>query len=159
MSNNLLTNAQQCIIANQLLLSQSTAHGGDSINTFEAYALAHKGKATADIHYNPEDPPEAYSNPSVHSRLSSYSEVAKEVHGQDFDPRSRDLDGEVVMRVGGGKKHGRYYLGDSVIDTASTPTLSQIRAQTGSGGPSIRERTTATQSLQVITATFIVPSF
>ncbi|TVU14354.1 hypothetical protein EJB05_37817, partial [Eragrostis curvula] len=52
------------------------------------------------------------------------------------------------MRAGGGKKHGRYYLGDNVIDTASTPTLSQIRARTVSGGPSIRQRPTATQALQ-----------
>ncbi|TVU11681.1 hypothetical protein EJB05_45281 [Eragrostis curvula] len=52
------------------------------------------------------------------------------------------------MRAGKGRKHGRYYLGDSVIDTASTPTLSQIRARTVSGGPSIRERPTATQALQ-----------
>ncbi|TVU25197.1 hypothetical protein EJB05_27685, partial [Eragrostis curvula] len=124
-------------------------HGGEEINTFEAFALSHKGKATADIHYNPEDPPEVYSNLSAYSRLSSYSEVAKEVYGQDYDPRSHDLDGEVVMRAGKGKKHGRYWLGDSVIDTASTPTLSQIRARTVSGGPSIRERPTATQTLQL----------
>ncbi|TVU46045.1 hypothetical protein EJB05_05562 [Eragrostis curvula] len=95
-----------------------------------------------------EDPPEAYSNLSIHSCLSSYSEVAKEVHGQDYDPRSHDLDRKVVMRAGGGKKHGRYYLGDSVIDTASTPTLSQIHAQSVSDGPSIRQRPTATQALQ-----------
>ncbi|TVU50409.1 hypothetical protein EJB05_01779 [Eragrostis curvula] len=123
-------------------------HGGEEINTFEAFALSHKGKATVDIHYNPEDPPEVYSNPSAYSRLSSYSDVAKEVYGQNYDPRSHDLDGEVVMRAGKGKKHGRYWLGDSVIDTASTHTLSQIRARTVSGGPSIRERPTATQTLQ-----------
>ncbi|TVU45808.1 hypothetical protein EJB05_05311 [Eragrostis curvula] len=109
---------------------QALHHGGEEINTFEAFALSHKGKATAEIHYNPEDPPEVYSNPRAYSRLSSYSKVAKEVYGQDYDPRSHDLDGEVVMRAGKGKKHGRYYLGDSVIDTASTPTLSQIRART-----------------------------
>ncbi|TVU13225.1 hypothetical protein EJB05_40760, partial [Eragrostis curvula] len=51
------------------------------------------------------------------------------------------------MRVGKGKNHGWYWLGDSVIDTASTPTLSQIRARTVSGGPSIRKRPTATQAL------------
>ena len=27
------------------------------------------------------------------------------------------------MRVGGGKKHGRYWIGDSTLDTTSTPTL------------------------------------
>ncbi|TVU01194.1 hypothetical protein EJB05_53353 [Eragrostis curvula] len=117
-------------------------HGVGEINTFEAFALSHKGKFKADIHYNPEDPPEVYSNPSAYERLSQYSDVAKEVYGQDYDPRSHDLDGEVVMRAGKGKKHGR------VIDTASTPTLSQIRARTVSGGPSIRERPTATQALQ-----------
>jgi hypothetical protein len=30
------------------------------------------------------------------------------------------------MRIGGGKKHGQYYLGDDVIDATSTPSLSQI---------------------------------
>ncbi|KAL6644136.1 hypothetical protein ACP70R_018902 [Stipagrostis hirtigluma subsp. patula] len=48
------------------------------------------------------------------------------------------------MRAGQGNKHGRYYLGDSVIDTASTPSLSQIRARTTAAGPSIRPRPTVT---------------
>ncbi|TVU49777.1 hypothetical protein EJB05_01113, partial [Eragrostis curvula] len=140
---------QSSLSLNEYAAKYSAAHGGEPINTFEAFALSHKGKATAEIHYNPEDPPEAYSNPTAYSRLSSYSEVAKEVYGQDYDPRSHDLDGEVVMRAGKGKKHGRYALSDSVIDTASTPTLSQIRARTVSGGPSIRERPIATQALQL----------
>ncbi|TVU49921.1 hypothetical protein EJB05_01263, partial [Eragrostis curvula] len=139
---------QGSLSLNEYAAKYSDAHGGQPINTFEAFALSHKGKASAPIHYNPEDPPEAYSNPTAYSRLSLYSEVAKEVYGQDYDPRSHDLDGEVVMRAGKGKKHGLYYLGDSVIDTASTPTLSQILARTVSGGPSIRERPTATQALQ-----------
>ena len=49
--------------------------------------------------------------------------MATEVHGPDFDPSTEPIDGEVVMRVGGGKKHGRYWIGDSLIDIASTPTL------------------------------------
>ncbi|CAN6357087.1 unnamed protein product, partial [Urochloa humidicola] len=40
--------------------------------------------------------------------------------------------------------HGRYALGDSTLDTASTPTLSQIRAR--SANPDIRQRPTAAQS-------------
>ncbi|TVU48953.1 hypothetical protein EJB05_00239, partial [Eragrostis curvula] len=139
---------QGSLSLNEYAAKYSEAHGGQPINTFEAFALSHKGKASAAIHCNPEDPPEPYSNPTAYSRLSSYSEVAKEVYRQDYDSRSHDLDGEVVMRAGKGKKHGRYYLRDSVIDTASTPTLSQIRARTVSGGPSIRERPTATQALQ-----------
>ena len=42
----------------------------------------------------------------------------------EYDPSAHDLDGEVVMRAGGGKKHGRFWIGDDIIDTASTPTLS-----------------------------------
>ncbi|TVU17464.1 hypothetical protein EJB05_33502, partial [Eragrostis curvula] len=131
----------------------SASHGGQAITSFQAFALSHKGKATSDVQYNPEDHPSAYSNPTAYRSLSSYSEVAKEVHGPDIDPSTHDVDGEVVMRVGGGKKHGRYYLGDSTLDMASTPTLSQIRARRTSDGPTIRSRPTtahlATQALEV----------
>ncbi|TVU11959.1 hypothetical protein EJB05_45571, partial [Eragrostis curvula] len=48
------------------------------------------------------------------------------------------------MRVGGGKKHGRYWIGDSTLDTASTPTLSQIRARSTDSAPPIRPWPTAT---------------
>jgi hypothetical protein len=88
--------------------------------------LAHKGKATSDVDYNPEDPPEADNNVTIHNRLSQYTEMARTVHGPEYDPSTEDLDGEVVMRVEGGKKHGWYWLGDGAIDTAATPTLSQI---------------------------------
>ena len=86
--------------------------------------MAHKGKATFDIDYKPEDGPEAYSNATVHNRLSEYTLMAREVHGPQYDPSTEDLDGEVIMRVGGGKKHGRYWIGDDAIDSAATPSLS-----------------------------------
>jgi hypothetical protein len=70
--------------------------------------MAHKGKATSDVDYNLEDGPEAYSNASVHNRLSEYTLMAREVHGPEYDPSIENLDGEVIMRVGGGKKHGWY---------------------------------------------------
>ena len=74
--------------------------------------MAHKGKVTSDVTFNPEDPPEAYINQSVHSRLSNYTSMAREVNGPDFDSYTAPIDAEVVMRVGGGKKHGRYYIAD-----------------------------------------------
>jgi hypothetical protein len=86
--------------------------------------MAHKGKATSDVSYNPEDPPEAYTNASVHTHLSEYTSATRLVHGPKYDPSTEDLDGEIVMRVGGGKKQGRFWLGDGVIDMASTPSLS-----------------------------------
>jgi hypothetical protein len=123
---------------------------------FKAYALAHKGKATSDVDYNPEDGPEAYSNSSVHTRLSEYTSMARAVHGPEYDPTNEELDGEVVMRVGGGKRHGRYYIADSGIDSGSVPTLSQIRARSTSASPAIRPRQET--SLSRIQALQVIPS-
>jgi len=115
------------------------------VSQFEAWAMAHKGKATSDVHYNPENPPEAYSNSSVHTRLTEYTAMAREVHGPEYDPTSEDLDGEVVMRLGGGKKHGQYWIGDGAIDPARTRSLSEIRARNTSSSPAIRTWPDCTQ--------------
>jgi hypothetical protein len=89
-----------------------------------AYAMAHKGKVTSDISYNPDDPPEAYTNPTVYDHINEYTSVAWSIHGNDYNLSSLYFDPEVVMRIGGGKKHGSYYLGDGVIEATSTPSLS-----------------------------------
>jgi hypothetical protein len=115
---------------------------------------------TSDVSYNPEDPPEAYTNVTVHTRLSEYTSAARSVHGPEYDPSTEDLDGEIIMRVGGGKKHGRFWLGNGVIDMASTPSLSQIRARSMSSSLAIRIRPDTSQhrvdALQVIPILFIV---
>lgn len=122
--------------------------------------MAHKGKATSDVRFNPEDPPEAFTNPSVHSRLSTYSEVGKEKYGPDWDPSAHNLDPEVLVRAGGGRKHGRLLFGDSLVDTASTPSLSQVRASSTSASPAIRQRPQyGVQALQVSSILFLVRSF
>ena len=100
------------------------AHDGEPCSQFMAYALARKGKATADVAYNMEDPPSVYNNESVHSHLDGYTSMARAVHGPEYDPSTHGLDGEVVMRVGEGKKHGWFWIGDVTIDTANTPTFS-----------------------------------
>jgi hypothetical protein len=149
-----------CFVIILLVFSQSTSHGGQPCTPFMAYALAHKGKATSDVNYNPEDGPESYTNASVHSRLSEYTSMAREVHGPEYDPTTQDLDGEVVMRVGGGKKHGRYWIADGAIDSSSTPTLSQVRARSTSASPAIRPRQDTSQyqiqALQVIPSLSVV---
>ena len=139
---------------------QAAAHPGVEVNQFTAYAMSHKGKASSSVSYNPSDPPEAYTNASVHSRLSEYTEAGRSVHGPEWDPTRNELDTELVMRLGGGKKHGRYWIADSVIDTASTPTLFQIRAASTDGSIPIRPRPTPSQqrvdALEVISVTFFV---
>ena len=62
----------------------------------------------ANIDLNLEDPPGAFSNASIHNCITEHTMMAREVHGLEYDLCSQDLDGEFVMRVGGGKKHGRY---------------------------------------------------
>jgi hypothetical protein len=89
--------------------------------------MAHKGKATFDVTFNLEDRTKAYNNPTVHSHLSEYTTMKKEVHGPDYDWRIEQIDGDVLMRVEGGKRHGRYWIADGAIDSSSTPTLSQVR--------------------------------
>jgi hypothetical protein len=102
--------------------------------------MAHKGKATSDVIYNPDDGPEAYSNPAVYNRLHDYTAMAQEVHGLEYDPSTEQIDPDVLMRVGGGKRHGRYWIADRAIDSSSTPTLSQVRARSTGSSPAIRPR-------------------
>ena len=128
-----------------MFVLQSASHGGVQINLFEACGLAHKGKATSDDTFNLEDGPEAYTNLMAHTKLTSYVEGAREVYGPEYDPTTQPIDLEVVMRVGGGKKHGRYFLGNGSI--SSSRNLSQIRAESTSGSPAIRQRPVAAHHL------------
>ena len=152
------------MLTNHLVFSlQSASHEGQPCNEFMAYAMAHKGKATSDVSFSQTDPPEAYSNPSVHTRIHDYTAMGKGLHGDTWDPATVPLYGEAIMRAGGGKKHGRYWLADSVVDTASTPNLSQLRARIIDSTPPIRPRletSVATmQALQVISVSFVFRSF
>jgi hypothetical protein len=83
--------------------------------------MAHKGKATSYITYNPEDRLKAYNNPTVHNCLSEYTAMAKEVYGLDYDPRTEDIDEDVFMRVGGGKRLGQYWIVNGAIDRPPLP--------------------------------------
>ena len=54
---------------------QSESHEDQECNDFQAYCMAHKGRAMSNVSYNPADPPEAYSNPSVHMHITEYMEM------------------------------------------------------------------------------------
>ena len=124
-----------------LLISwQSESHSGQSCNAFSAYAMSHMGRATSDVAYNPAAPPEAYTNPSIPARLTAYIEVGRALHEETWDPATAPLSGEAIMRAGGGKKHGRYWIANSLVDTTSTPSLTQLRARTIDSTPPIRPR-------------------
>jgi hypothetical protein len=64
--------------------------------------------------------------------------MAQEVHGPEYDPRTEQIDPDVLMRVRGGKRHERYWIADEAIDSSSTPTLSQVQARSTGSSPAIR---------------------
>jgi hypothetical protein len=69
------------------------------------------GPAKSNIEYNPDAGLEAYTNSSVHTRLTAYTEVARSVNRPDYDPRTEErLDPQLMMRAGQGKKHGWFCL-------------------------------------------------
>jgi hypothetical protein len=100
--------------------------------------MAHKGKTTFDVTYNPDDGPEAYNNPAVYIHLHGYTTMAQEVYGPEYDLRTEQIDPNVLMRVGGGKRHERYWIADGAIDSSYTPTLSQVRARSTCSSPAIQ---------------------
>jgi hypothetical protein len=67
------------------------------------------------------------------------------------------------MRIGGGKKHDHYYMGDSLLDTASTPTLAAVKAKNTGNAPPICPRPSAAlvemERLKVISDLIIVTEF
>ena len=100
------------------------------------WALAHKGKAS-EVTYNPNDP-SVYTNLSIHTCINEYTEAVRQVHGPQWDSSAHPLDGESIMRVGGDKKHGWYFISDGTLDMASTLTLAQVRAKSTSNSLAIR---------------------
>jgi hypothetical protein len=108
------------------------------------------GPTRSNIEYNPDAGPEAYTNSSVHTCLTRYTEAARLVHVPDYDPRTEErLDPELMMRVGQCKKHGRFWLGNDVLDTGSTPPLNRLRAVSTSSSVPISQRPLAVKMLQV----------
>ena len=66
------SNVQFNIICNQLVpVSHLSSHEGQECTPFMGWVLARKGKATSNVTYNPDDPPSAYSNPTVDGRIQS----------------------------------------------------------------------------------------
>lgn len=101
--------------------------------------MAHKAKATSDVSYSVSDGPEAYSNPSFGRRIVEYTEACKQKYGEDYNPSEHDIDTDIVMALGGGKKHGRLWIGDGIIDSSSL-RLADVRARRTESDPPIRAR-------------------
>ena len=75
-----------------------------------------------------------------------------------YDPRTEErLDPELVIRIGQGKKHGRFYMGDGILETGCSPPLNRLRAASTSSSVPISQRPTTVAALQVsILVSFVV---
>jgi hypothetical protein len=85
------------------------------------------------------DGPEAYNNPSFGRRIAEYTEACKQKYGEDYNPSEHDIDTDIVIGLGGGKKHGRLWIGDDIIDSSSL-RLADVRARWTESDPQIRAR-------------------
>ena len=64
-------------------------------------------------------PPEVYSDPKVYTKVQEYTSALREIHGEDYNVRTEPIDAEAIMRLGGGKKHGRLWIADGAIDPST----------------------------------------
>jgi len=107
---------------------------------FDMYGMAHsasykKSKALSDTDLAT---PSTFTNISAYSKLKAYTEVAKEKHGEDYNPRGKPINLELVMISGGRRCHGAMAIGDKLI--RCDRTLPEIKAHQTSSSPAIRTR-------------------
>ena len=138
--------------------SQSDSHDGQVINEFTGCWLAHQGRATDPENvYDPARGTESITNPNIAENLVQYAQAVRARHGDTYDPSTAPLDTDTLMRLGGGKQHGRYLIAHSVIDPASVPSLREVRkatpAGTSSAVPIQPRRASSTQMMASVQVT------
>ena len=100
--------------------------------------MAHKGSYKTAKAYSEGDGPSVYTSLSAYNKMTSYSEVVKQLRGPDFDPSQNPIDPEALMISAGGKSHGTLAMCDGFVPI--TETLSQIKSRQTSSAPAIRQR-------------------
>jgi hypothetical protein len=117
--------------------SQEAAHPGEEVSEFSAWALSHMGRSSSSVSFNPAAPPQTYSDPNMYTKVQEYKSAVREIHGEDYNVRTEPIDVEAIMRLGGGKKHGRLWIADGAIDSSTVPSLDAIRARSTSSSQPI----------------------
>jgi hypothetical protein len=91
----------------------------------------------------------------VYTKVQEYTSKVREINGEDYDVRTEPIDAEAIMRLGGGKKHGRLWIADGAIDSTTIPSLDTIRARSTSSIQPIRPRPSL--ALQRFDALEVIP--
>jgi hypothetical protein len=139
--------------------SQTQSHDDQVINEFTGYILSHQGKAIdSENVYDLARGPDAITNQNVYDKVVQYIKVVRTCHGADYDPSTEPLDMDILMRMGGGKQHDKYFIAHSVIDPAIVPSLREVRHSGSSVGtssdvPIQPRRPSSTQMMAVVQVT------
>jgi len=113
--------------------------------------MSHMGKASSSVSFDPAALPQVYSDPNVYTKVQEYTSSVREIYGEDYNVRTEPIDAEAIMRLGGGKKHGRLWIADGAIDSTTVPSLDAIRARSTSSSQPIRPRPSpALQQVQAL---------
>ena len=94
--------------------------------------MSHMGRASSSVSFDPATPPQVYSDPNVYTKVQEYTSTVRGIYGEDYNVRTEPIDVEAIMRLGGGKKHGRLWIADGAIDSTTIPSLDAIRARSTS---------------------------
>ncbi|KAK1670862.1 hypothetical protein QYE76_059021 [Lolium multiflorum] len=78
-----------------------------------------------------------WMNAGCQLRDEGYQNKFTEVHDDDVDPLTAPFDPEVAVLAGQGKRNGRLWIGDGSVDTATIPSLRQVRRGRKSSQPRV----------------------
>ena len=79
-------------------------------------------------------------NGLAEAQCGAYRSKFKAKHGEDADPTTEDFDVEVAVLAGQGKKGGRLWIADGLVDPTTIPSLRQIRRGRTSEQPRVETR-------------------
>ena len=117
-------------------------------NTYQAYYMAKLASAAKAKPYDPATPESSY-NLSTAERKKKYDAGFKSKQGPDADPSSVDLDPEVIIATGEGRKRGRPALGASAFPL-DPESLSSYRARSTSSSLQIQRRDEPARELRAV---------
>lgn len=84
--------------------------------------------------------------------MRAYCEEFQRRNGPDADPMQAPIDAATVLLAGEGKKHGRYRILDSLVQT--TATYPQVRATLSSGSATTTSRATSRVNMSATVSFF-----
>lgn len=127
-----------------IILLQS-ANLGIKLNTMQAWQMSKRGRDSED-----------WMNPHFGPKMLKYTETGKATYGEGFEPNQQDIDPQLVVPAGHGKPSGRHLIGNMILDTASTPSLSEYKAHMTSSSASVLPRSNTLTALSEIKVLFLL---